>query len=494
MESRQYISIDLKSFYASVECVERGLNPLDTCLAVADSTRTDKTICLAVSPALKSYGIGGRPRLFELRQRVNEINSKRGKARRSCSKSMLDSDTQIAIDFIIAPPRMALYIDYSTRIFNIYMRHVAPEDIHVYSIDEVFIDATSYLATYRTTAHDLAVALIREVLAETGVTATAGIGTNLYLCKVAMDIMAKKMKPDADGVRVAELDEKGYRRQLWGHTPLTDFWRVGRGIADRLARYGIHTMGDIALCSVRNENLLYDLFGINAELLIDHAWGWEPVTLDLVKAYRPDTRSISSGQVLTCPYTVAQARNVVLEMADSLSLQLIDKRLVTDQIVLTVGYDVESLSRPDIRAGYHGRVTTDYYGRKVPAHAHGTANMERPTSARSILTRKVGDLFDHIMNPHLLVRRITLCANRLISEGEADKRQEPIQLDLFSDPEELSRVRASRIRALAKERRLQEAELRIKKMFGKNAILKGINYADGATQRERNRQIGGHHE
>lgn len=494
MERRQYISIDLKSFYASVECVERGLDPLDTCLAVADSTRTDKTICLAVSPALKAYGIGGRPRLFELRQRVNEINGKRGKTRRSCSKSLLDSDTRTAIDFIIAPPRMALYIDYSTRIFNIYMRHVAPEDIHVYSIDEVLIDATSYLATYRTTAHDLAMALIREVLAETGVTATAGIGTNLYLCKVAMDIMAKKMKPDADGVRVAELDEKSYRRQLWSHTPLTDFWRVGRGIADRLARYGIRTMGDIALCSVRNENLLYDLFGINAELLIDHAWGWEPVTLDLVKAYRPDTRSMSSGQVLTCPYTVAQARNVALEMADSLSLQLIDKSLVTDQIVLTVGYDVESLSRPEIRASYHGRVTTDYYGRQVPAHAHGTANMERPTSARSILTRKVGDLFDHIMNPHLLVRRITLCANRLTSEEEVEKRQAPIQLDLFSDPEELSRARASRMRALAKERRLQEAELRIKKMFGKNAILKGINYADGATQRERNRQIGGHHE
>lgn len=494
MVRRQYISIDLKSFYASVECVERGLNPLDTCLAVADSARTDKTICLAVSPALKAYGIGGRPRLFELRQKINEANSKRGKRGRSYSKNVLDADAQCAIDYIIAPPRMALYIDYSTRIFNIYMRHVAQEDIHVYSIDEVFIDATSYLDTYHTTAHDLAMAMIREVLAETGVTATAGIGSNLYLCKVAMDIMAKRMKPDAYGVRVAELDEESYRRLLWCHTPLTDFWRVGRGIADRLARYGIRTMGDIALCSIKDENLLYDLFGINAELLIDHAWGWEPVTLDLVKAYRPDTRSISSGQVLTRPYTVAQARNVVLEMADSLSLQLIDKGLVTDQIVLTVGYDVESLSRPDIRAGYHGRVTTDYYGRKVPAHAHGTTNMEQPTSSRSILTRAVGELFDRIINPCLLVRRITLCANRLASEEHAGRRQVAVQLDLFSDQEERTKAHASRMQALAKERRLQEAELRIKNMFGKNAILKGINYADGATQRERNRQIGGHHE
>lgn len=494
MERRQYISIDLKSFYASVECVERGLNPLDTCLAVADSARTDKTICLAVSPALKAYGIGGRPRLFELRQKVNEANSTRGKARKSYSKSVLDADAQTAIDYIIAPPRMALYIDYSTRIFNIYMRHVAPEDIHVYSIDEVFIDATSYLDTYHITAHELAIVMIREVLSQTGITATAGIGSNLYLCKVAMDIMAKKMKPDADGVRVAELDEESYRRQLWCHTPLTDFWRVGRGIADKLARHGIRTMGDIALCSIRDESLLYNLFGKNAELLIDHAWGWEPVTLDLVKAYRPETRSISSGQVLTCPYTVAQARNVVLEMADSLSLELIDKRVVTDQIVLTVGYDVESLSRPDIKAMYNGRVTTDYYGRRVPAHAHGTSNMERPTSSRSVLTRTVGELFDRVINPRLLVRRITLCANRLTSEGHAEGRQTAVQLDLFSDTEELSRAHTSHMRALAKERRLQEAELRIKKMFGKNAILKGINYADGATQRERNRQIGGHHE
>lgn len=492
-QRRQYIAIDLKSFYASVECVERGLDPLDTCLVVADESRTTKTICLAVSPALKAYGTGGRPRLFEVVQKVKEANRRRGRHGRSYSKAVLDAHPEVAIDYLIAPPRMAHYIEYSTRIYRIYLRYIAPEDIHVYSIDEVIMDVTAYLHTYGMTAHQLAMKMIREVLHETGVTATAGIGTNMYLCKIAMDIVAKKMEPDKDGVRIAELDEMSYRRELWEHTPLTDFWRVGRGIANRLAQYGIMTMGDIARCSLEGEELLYRLLGVNAELLIDHAWGWEPVTMAMVKAYRPENRSLSSGQVLQSAYTVERARNVALEMADSVSLELIDKRLLTDQITLTVGYDVESLTDPAISARYHGRITTDYYGRQVPAHAHGTANIDRPTSSASILIGKVGELFDRIVNRDLLVRRLTLSINRLVAEDDlTDNNVE--QLDLFTDYEAVWRQRMAEKAKLDKERRRQEAVLRIKKMFGKNAILKGLNYADGATQKDRNRQIGGHHE
>ena len=491
---RQYIAIDLKSFYASVECVERGLDPLDTCLVVADPSRTEKTICLAVSPALKSYGIGGRPRLFEVVQKVREVNRQRGCSGKSHSKKELDAHRELAVDYLVAQPRMAHYIQYSTRIYEIYLRYIAPEDIHVYSIDEVFMDVTSYLKSYRMTAHELAMKIIREVLAETGITATAGIGTNLYLCKVAMDIVAKKMPADKDGVRIAELDEMTYRRLLWEHTPLTDFWRVGRGTAARLATYGILTMGDIARCSIEREDLLYGLFGVNAELLIDHAWGWEPVTMDLIKAYRPETSSISSGQVLQSPYTVAKARNVVLEMTDSLSLDLVDKKLVTDQLVLTIGYDTESLTDRNIREKYQGKVTTDRYGRQVPVHAHGTANMERPTSSESILMEKAGELFDRIVNPDLLVRRITLSANHLVHETDIQPNPKTVQLDLFTDYEQLEKEQKAEEEMLAKERRRQEAVLQIKKKFGKNAILKGLNYADGATQRERNQQIGGHHE
>lgn len=491
---RQYIAIDLKSFYASVECVERGLDPLDTCLVVADSSRTEKTICLAVSPALKSYGIGGRPRLFEVVQRVREVNRQRGRSGKSHSKKELDAHRELAVDSLVAQPRMAHYIQYSTRIYEIYLRHIAPEDIHVYSIDEVFMDVTSYLKNYRMTAHELAMKIIREVLAETGITATAGIGTNLYLCKVAMDIVAKKMKPDKDGVRIAELDEMTYRRLLWEHTPLTDFWRVGRGIAARLATYGILTMGDIARCSIEREDLLYKLFGVNAELLIDHAWGWEPVTMDLIKAYRPETNSVSSGQVLQSPYTAVKARNVVLEMADSLSLDLVDKRLVTDQLVLTIGYDTESLTDRNIREKYQGKVATDRYGRQVPVHAHGTVNMERPTSSETILMEKSGGLFDRIVNPDLLVRRITLSANHLMHEADIQPDNKAVQLDLFTDYEKQEKEQKAEEEMLARERRRQEAVLQIKKKFGKNAILKGLNYADGATQRERNQQIGGHHE
>lgn len=491
---RQYLAIDLKSFYASVECVERKLDPLDTCLVVADASRTEKTICLAVSPALKEYGTGGRPRLFEVVQKVREANYRRGRNGKSYSKAVLDSHSDIAVDYIVAPPRMAYYIEYSTRIYEVYLRYIAPEDIHVYSIDEVIMDVTNYLQTYKLTAHELAVKMISEILSETGITATAGIGTNMYLCKIAMDIVAKKMPADKDGVRIAELDEMSYRHLLWEHTPLTDFWRVGRGIANRLAKYGILTMGDIARCSLTNEDFLYELFGVNAELLIDHAWGWEPVTMDYVKSYRPEAKSLSSGQVLTCAYTSAQARNVVLEMADSVSLELIDKRLVTDQLVLTVGYDIESLTNPEIRAKYHGKITTDHYGRQVPVHAHGTINIDRHTSSGKILIEKVAELYDRIINPDLLVRRLTLSINHLISEDNIKDKPKTVQLDLFTDYDELKRQKEIEEAELSKERRRQEAVLRIKKMFGKNAILKGLNYTDGATQRDRNQQIGGHHE
>ena len=494
MKRRVYIAIDLKSFYASVECVERGLDPLDTCLVVADASRTDKTICLAVSPALKAYGTGGRPRLFEVNRIIREVNRRRGCLTKSHSKAILDTRPDVAVDFLVAPPRMALYVDYSSRIYNVYLRYVAPEDIHVYSIDEVFIDITAYLSTYRMTPHELTIRMIREVLAETGITATAGIGSNMYLCKIAMDILAKKMPPDKDGVRIAELDETSYRCHLWDHTPLTDFWRVGRGIANRLATAGMFTMGDIARCSIDNESLLFDLFGVNAELLIDHAWGWEPVTMDLVKSYRAPTSSICSGQVLQSAYPVAHARNVVLEMADAVSLELLDKRLVTDQIVLTINYDTESLTDPDIRSRYHGRITTDYYGRSVPLHSHGTINISEPTSSASVIIDHVARLYDNIVNPILLVRRLSLSINHLVGEHLVVTPPEVEQLDLFTDYEALRREKEARQASLSRERRRQEAVLRIKKMFGKNAILKGLNYADGATQRSRNRQIGGHHE
>ena len=438
-DNKSYIAIDLKSFYASVECIERGLDPLDTCLVVADSSRTEKTICLAVSPALKAYGTGGRPRLFEVVQKVREVNNKRGKAGKSYSAKVLKEHLEYAVDYVVAPPQMALYIDYSTRIYDVYLKFIAPEDIHVYSIDEVFIDATAYLNTYKMTAHELAMTIIREVLKETGITATAGIGTNMYLCKVAMDIVAKKMPADKDGVRIAELNEMSYRKELWDHQPLTDFWRVGRGYAKSLAQYNMLTMGDIARCSINNENLLYKLFGVNAELLIDHAWGWEPVTMSQVKAYRPETKSMSSGQVLQEPYTYDKAKIVILEMADSISFDLIEQRLVTDQLVLTIGYDVESLTNPIIRAKYKGPIKKDHYGRNVPVHDHGTINIEQPTSSSRMLIQKVAELYDRIVNPDLLIRRLTLFINHLIDESQINKQTYAVQLDLFSDYEEIKR-------------------------------------------------------
>ena len=493
---RQYIAIDLKSFYASVECVERGLDPLDTNLVVADKSRTEKTICLAVSPALKSIGIGGRPRLFEVVQKVRAVNRGRGTVGRSVSKRELDIRNDVQIDYIVAQPRMALYLDYSTRIYDVYMRFVAPEDVHVYSIDEVFVDVTAYLRTYGITAHELAMRMIRAVLSETGITATAGVGSNLYLAKVAMDIVAKKMKPDSDGVRIAELDEMTYRQQLWGHEPLTDFWRVGRGIARRLAERGIKTMGDIARASIDHEDSLYTMFGVNAELLIDHAWGWEPVTMEEVKAYRPEKRSMSSGQVLQEPYTVSKARIVAREMAESIALELVEKREVTDQLTLTIGYDTESLMREEIRAQYDGRVSLDYYGREVPYHAHGTANLGRHVSSARVIEGAIAELFDRIVNPILLVRRITISTNNIVDERWAMFRsagtiQRTKQLTLFEETDEEPECKDD-VEQLARERRLQEAVVEIKSTYGKNALCKGLNFAEGATQRERNRQIGGH--
>lgn len=492
MGSNCYIAIDLKSFYASVECVERGLDPLDTCLVVADPSRTEKTICLAVSPALKAYGTGGRPRLFEVVQKVREVNNKRGRQGKSYSAKELKEHSELAVDYVVAPPQMQLYIDYSSRIYDIYQKFIAPEDIHVYSIDEVFMDVSSYLDTYKMSAHDLTMMIIRAVLKETGITATAGIGTNLYLSKVAMDIVAKKMTPDKDGVRIAELDEMSYRKELWDHQPLTDFWRVGRGYAKSLAQYNIFTMGDIARQSLLNEELLYRLFGVNAELLIDHAWGWEPVTMPEIKSYRPETKSMSSGQVLQEPYTARKARTVVLEMADSISFDLIEQGFFTDQIVLTIGYDVESLTNKNISSRYNGRIKKDFYGRNVPVHSHGTINLDFPTSSSAILIEKVAELYDRIVNPDLLIRRLTLSINHLMDENKVNSQKYAVQPDLFSDYDEIIRQKEEEKRELSRERRRQEALLHLRKKFGKNVVLRGLNYSEGATQKDRNQQIGGH--
>lgn len=492
---RQYIAIDLKSYYASVECNERGLDPLTTNLVVADWSRTEKTICLAVSPSLKSFGIPGRPRLFEVVQKVKEVNASRrykapGRAfsGKSSDYNELMKHPELELDYIVASPRMAYYIEYSTIIYEVYLKYVAPEDIHVYSIDEVFIDATHYLQTYKTTAHELAMTMIRDVLATTGITATAGIGTNMYLCKIAMDIVAKKMPADKDGVRIAELNELSYRELLWDHKPLTSFWRVGHGIAAKLEANGMFTMGDVAQMSLTQygEDRLYKLFGVNAELLIDHAWGWEPCTIADVKAYKPQSNSLSSGQVLSCPYDFAKAKLVTREMTDLLVLDLVEKRLVTDQVVLTIGYDIENLKDPQRAKSYQGAVTTDHYGRSVPKHAHGTQNLDRQTSAGSLIEKAVMELFDRVVDRNLLVRRINICVNRLVPEDSVQDCGE--QLTLFTDYEALEKEKAN----LAKERNRQEAILSIRKRFGKNAILRGMNFEEGATAKERNGQIGGH--
>ncbi len=500
MAEKTYIAIDLKSFYASVECQELGKDPLTTNLVVADRERTEKTICLAVSPSLKTWGIPGRARLFEVVQRVKQVNNQRlakapGKefSGKSSDAKELADDPSLELDYIVATPRMSYYIEYSTRIYNVYLKYVAPEDIHVYSIDEVFIDATEYLKTTGLTAYDFAMGMIQDVLRTTGITATAGIGPNLYLCKVAMDIWAKHIPADQDGVRIAELDEKTYRQYLWAHKPITDFWRIGKGYSKKLAEYGMFTMGDVARCSVggpndlRNEELLYRLFGVNAELLIDHAWGWEPCEISHIKAYKPESSSTSVGQVLQEPYSAEKARIIVREMTDGLVMDLVEKGLVTDQVVLTVGYDTGNIT-----ADYQGEITEDWYGRKVPKQAHGSENIGRQTSSTKLIMDAMLRLYDRIVDPELLVRRMYVVVNHVVPADAV--KDEPVyeQMDLFTDQEELQKQREEEEKKLEKEKRLQSAMLSIKQKYGKNSILHGTSYEEGATGRDRNRQIGGH--
>lgn len=508
---RQYVAIDAKSFYASVECVERHLNPLTTNLVVADESRTEKTICLAVSPALKAHGVPGRPRLFEVIQRVRDVNRERmnagirsGAIKRnpetkryqfasaSFDAEAIESDPTLEVSYIIAPPRMRLYEEYSSRIYAIYLKYVAPEDIIVYSIDEVFIDVTNYLHTYGMTAHEMTMTMVRDVLYNTGITATAGIGTNLFLAKVAMDIVAKKARPDKDGVRIAALDEMSFREILWTHRPLTDFWRIGGGTAARLEAMQLFTLGDVARASLDPvfEALLYKVFGINAELIIDHAWGWEPVTVDIIKQYRPSTNSISSGQVLHCPYDFDKGRLIVREMTELLVLDLVRKRLVTKQIVLNIGYDRESLTG-DRAQKYTGPVVMDHYGRKVPKHAHGTGNIDHYTSSTHAIMETVLELYDRVVHKDLLIRRVNIAACNLICEDDIPE-DKPLQLDMFTDYEAVDREKKAQQAAEEKERKLQRVTLAMQDKFGKNAILKGMNLVEGGTTIERNGQIGGH--
>ncbi|MBR7032199.1 MAG: DNA methylase [Clostridia bacterium] len=494
---RMFIAIDLKSFYASVECVARGRDPLTTNLVVADESRTEKTICLAVTPPLKALGISGRSRLFEVISKVREINAVRKLSApgrifsgKSDDSEELTRDPSLAISFIVAPPRMRHYMEVSTLVYSVYLRFVAPEDIHVYSVDEVFIDATKYLSLYGISARELTVKMIREVLKETGVTATAGIGTNLYLAKVAMDIVAKHTDADADGVRIAELDEIGYRRLLWSHRPLTDFWRVGPGYARRLENEGMYTMGDVARASLNSEDKLYSMFGVNAELLIDHAWGWEPCEISDIKRYRPEKNSMGSGQVLKEPYPFEKARLVCREMTDVLVLDLVERGLLTDRIVLTVGYDVSNISGGAY--GYQGKVISDRYGRVAPKEAHGTVPLPCATSSTRIILDAVTSLFDKIVKRDLSVRRINVVADNVVRESGTEQETGGEQLDMFADrAAEEERIRRKQT-AVKKEKSKQKALIGIKKKFGKNAILRGFDYEEGATMRERNDQVGGH--
>lgn len=495
MEKRYYVAIDLKSFYASVECIERGLDPLKINLVVADNSRTEKTICLAVSPSLKSYGIPGRPRLYEVVQTIQRANAKRKRANQNKefeSKSYfieeLKNNTRLEIDYIVAPPRMAYYIEYSTKIYNIYLKYFSHDDIHVYSIDEVLIDITTYLSTYKMKPYDLVKMVLQDILNETNITATAGIGTNLYLAKIAMDIVAKHIDKDKDGVCIAELDEVSYREKLWEHRPLRDFWRVGKGYTNKLEAIGVYTMGDIAKLSMENEDVLYNLFGKNAELLIDHAWGIEPCTMKDIKSYRPSVNSLSSGQVLQNPYDYKQARLVVFEMVDALVLDIVEKKLVTDQVVITVGYDIENLTNPEIRARYTGEITTDVYGRRIPKHGHGTINLDEHTSSSKKILEASMKLFDRIINKDLLVRRITIVFNRVIDEEKANK--EVKQLNLFDIMDE--DVENQKSEFYDKEKKIQSVLLSIKNKHGKNAVLKGYNLVEGSTAKDRNSKIGGH--
>ena len=490
-----YVAIDLKSFYASVECNERGLDPLTTHLVVADNSRTEKTICLAVSPSLKAYGIPGRARLYEVVQKVKEINNQRKvdnpSHRFTCSSYddvALKKNKDLELSYIIAPPRMAYYMEYSNKIYQIYLKWFSKEDIYVYSIDEVFIDVTNYLSTYKMTPRELVTQIIHNVVEETGITATAGIGTNLYLAKVAMDVMAKHISPDKNGARIAGLDEMAYRKYLWSHKPITDFWRVGKGIAAKLQKHGMFTMGDVARASVHDEEILYKLFGINAELLIDHSWGYEPCTIDSIKSYKPVTNSISSGQVLSMPYDYEKTKLIVKEMTELLTLDLVQKKLVTSKLVLTIGYDVDNLKDKRISKQYYGDITLDFYGRKVPKHAHGTVNIDHKTASTKIITEAVMDLYDEIINPNLLVRRVYITAENVVNEDDYKNIKSYEQMDLFVDYEEIDKKRKKE----EMEKSLQKAVINIKNKYGKNAILKGMNFIDGGTTIERNGQIGGH--
>ncbi len=494
--NKTYIAIDLKSFYASVECVERGLDPLKTNLVVADNARTEKTICLAVSPSLKKYGIPGRARLFEVIQAVKGINCARlAKAKKFNGKSYdeteLEINPKLELDYIVAVPQMAKYMEISTKIFGIYMNYVSPEDVHVYSVDEVFIDCTDYLKYYKMTARELAMKMILDVLHETGITATAGIGTNMYLCKIAMDVEAKHIPPDENGVRIAELDEMSYREKMWNHRPLTDFWRVGKGYAKKLEANGMYTMGDIAQCSVYNEDKLYKLFGVNAELLVDHAWGWEPCTIKEVKSYCPTNSSICSGQVLLSPYSFEKARIVLREMADAMALDLVGKGLTTNQLVLTVIYDKENMNDDKILSEYKGEFVVDYYGRTVPKPAHGTANIGKQTSSSRLIINAVLGIYDSTVNKKMLVRKLNISANHVLPENETEESFCE-QLDMFTDYTKLLEMRAKEKEFFQKEKRIQQTTIAIKEKYGKNALLKGMSFCEGATAKERNAQIGGH--
>lgn len=508
-EKRTYIAIDLKSFYASVECHERGLDPLTTNLVVADVSRTEKTICLAVSPSLKAYGIPGRARLFEVVQKVREVNGERLRKApnhvftgKSCDSPELSKNPSLELDYIAATPRMKLYMKYSNMVYNVYLKYVAPEDVHIYSVDEVFMDVTDYLKTYKLEAEELAKKMILEVLETTGITATAGIGTNLFLCKVAMDIVAKHIPADKNGVRIAVLNERTFREQLWDHRPLTDFWRIGRGISKKLEQYGMYTLGDVCRCSVGKENdyhneaLLYRLFGVNAELLIDHAWGWEPARIADIKAYKPENNSLSSGQVLKSPYEYDKALLIIKEMADLLALDLVDKCLVCDQIVLQIGYDNENLADPEKARLYKGEVAMDHYGRAVPKPAHGSVNLDGYTSSTSRIMEKTIQLFSTIVDKRLTVRRLNITANHVITEAQWEKQREEAeaftQLSLFTDFSEIQQQREERNRKEEREKNMQKAILEIKKKFGKNAVLRGMNFEEGATTIERNGEVGGH--
>lgn len=497
--SRTYIAIDLKSFYASVECQIRGLDPLTTNLVVADASRTEKTICLAVSPSLKSVGIPGRPRLFEVVQKTKEINQRRLRKLSnqqwngtSHDSVVLSQHPDYALSYIVAPPQMALYIEYSTRIYNVYLKYVAPEDIHVYSIDEVFMDVTGYLNTYQMSARQLTETMLQDVLQTTGITATAGIGTNLYLAKVAMDIVAKHLPADKHGVRIAELNELSYRHKLWSHRPLTDFWRIGPGYARKLEACGMYTMGDIARCSLQNEDFLYSLFGKNTELLIDHAWGYEPCTIEDIQSYTPSANSLGSGQVLHEPYTNKQARIIVWEMADALALDLVSKQLVSNQFTLTIGYDMQNLNNPSIAKQYTGPIVRDMYGRKMPKHAHGTVRLEVPTSSTKKITEALCNLYDSIGNPLLTVRRLHVCCHHVIQSSQARKFPKPQQLDLFTDYESVEEQENREKIQEEKEVKIQKTLLKIKQKYGKNAVLKATNLQEKATAKDRNQQIGGH--